>query len=278
MNCKRLWWLPTLVLVCAVPEVWANRLKSLVYDVSQNQVHFSLSSDVEPRGALLSNPPRIVIDLPNTEFRGETFSRTLGRGVQALRVGQVDATTTRLVIELSQNAVAIDAQDLRLRTAQPGEWVLYLPRAIAAANAQIAAPLLWPAQGELSSPFGWRIHPIDGVRRMHRGIDIAAAPGSPIFAAEEGVVTEAGWDDSGFGNRVEVRHPSGKVTLYAHASRVLVEKGQSVTRGQAIAEVGSTGRSTGPHLHFEVHLPQEGRVDPLPFLPMPVLRFDLGAS
>lgn len=277
MNLKRYWWLPATVTVCLVPEAWANRLKSLVYDVSQNQVQFSTSSSVEPRGALLADPPRIVIDLPNTEFRGETFNRTLGRGVQALRIGQVDATTTRLVIELAQNS-AIDPQELRLRTAQPGEWVLQLPRAIAAINTQMPPPLLWPAHGELSSPFGWRIHPIDGIRRLHRGIDIAAPPGAPIFAADDGVVLEAGWDSGGYGNRVEVRHPSGKVTLYAHASRLLVEKGQSVTRGQAIAEVGSTGRSTGPHLHFEVHLPNEERVDPLPFLPLPVLRFDLGAS
>ncbi|HIK26416.1 MAG TPA: M23 family metallopeptidase [Thermosynechococcus sp. M46_R2017_013] len=119
---------------------------------------------------------------------------------------------------------------------------------------------IWPARGVLTSGFGPRWG------RMHRGIDIAAPVGTPIYAAAAGVVTYSQWNDGGYGNLVEIRHADGALTLYAHNQRNLVRVGQYVEQGQQIAEMGSTGRSTGPHLHFEVHLPGRGAVNPMLFL------------
>jgi murein DD-endopeptidase MepM/ murein hydrolase activator NlpD len=102
---------------------------------------------------------------------------------------------------------------------------------------------------------------------MHRGIDIAAPVGTPILAAAPGVVVTAGWNSGGYGNLVEIQHPDGSLTLYAHNSRILVRRGQDVQQGEQISEMGSTGYSTGPHLHFEVHPSGRGAVNPMAFLP-----------
>jgi murein DD-endopeptidase MepM/ murein hydrolase activator NlpD len=105
--------------------------------------------------------------------------------------------------------------------------------------------------GHLGSAFGWRIDPFTGRSALHTGLDFQADTGAPILAAAGGVVV-AQEPHPAYGNMVEVDHGNGLVTRYAHASRVVVRKGDLVKRGQKIAEVGSSGRSTGPHLHFEV--------------------------
>ncbi len=120
---------------------------------------------------------------------------------------------------------------------------------------------IWPTRGVLTSGFGWRWG------RMHKGIDIAGPVGTPIMAAADGVVVTAGWNSGGYGYLVEVQHPDGSLTLYAHNSRILVQVGQQVAQGQQISEMGSTGYSTGPHLHFEVHPSGRGAVNPMAFLP-----------
>jgi len=120
---------------------------------------------------------------------------------------------------------------------------------------------MWPAQGVLTSGYGWRWG------RMHRGVDIAGPVGTPIYAAGSGVVVTSGWNSGGYGNMVDIRHPDGSMTRYAHNSRLLVRAGQQVRQGQQIAEMGSTGYSTGPHLHFEVHIPNQGTVNPIAMLP-----------
>lgn len=108
-------------------------------------------------------------------------------------------------------------------------------------------------EGFVGSPFGMRIDPFTGQPAMHAGLDFAAPPGTPIFAAAGGVVIAAETHPI-FGKMVEIDHGGELKTLYAHASRIDVKVGDIVRRGQKIAEVGSTGRSTGPHLHFEVHV------------------------
>jgi murein DD-endopeptidase MepM/ murein hydrolase activator NlpD len=120
---------------------------------------------------------------------------------------------------------------------------------------------IWPAHGVFTSGYGWRWG------RMHRGIDIAGPTGTPIYAAAVGVVITAGWNSGGYGNLVEIEHPDGSVTLYAHNHRIMVQKGQQVEQGQQIAEMGSTGFSTGPHLHFEIHPSGQGAVNPMALLP-----------
>lgn len=121
---------------------------------------------------------------------------------------------------------------------------------------------IWPSKGELTSGYGWRWG------RMHAGIDIAADIGTPIFAAADGVIEFSGWNSGGYGNLVEIRHPDGSMTRYAHLNATLVQDGQKVKQGEQIGEMGSTGYSTGPHLHFEVHAASDGgSVDPIAYLP-----------
>ncbi|MDJ0598549.1 MAG: peptidoglycan DD-metalloendopeptidase family protein [Crocosphaera sp.] len=120
---------------------------------------------------------------------------------------------------------------------------------------------IWPSKGVLTSGFGRRWG------RMHKGIDIAAPVGTPIMASAPGEVISAGWNSGGYGNLVKLRHPDGSVTLYAHNSRILVRRGQKVEQGQQIAEMGSTGYSTGPHLHYEIHPSGRGAQNPMAFLP-----------
>lgn len=118
-----------------------------------------------------------------------------------------------------------------------------------------------PSDGPITSSFGWRVHPILGYERFHSGTDFGADYGSTIRAANTGIVIYAGWY-GGYGNAVVIDHGNSITTLYGHASELYVAEGQVVQRGQAIASVGSTGLSTGPHLHFEVR--QDGEpVDPM---------------
>lgn len=119
----------------------------------------------------------------------------------------------------------------------------------------------WPAQGVFTSGYGWRWG------RMHKGIDVANNVGTPIVAAAAGRITYAGWHDGGYGYLVEITHEDGSTSIYAHNSRILVREGDEVALGQTISEMGSTGRSTGPHLHFEIRPAGSGAVNPLQFLP-----------
>lgn len=129
-----------------------------------------------------------------------------------------------------------------------------------------STPTILPANGHLSSLFsGTRYHPVLRVSRPHKGIDIAARVGEPILAAARGRVVFAGNRSNGYGNMVEIDHGYGYVTRYAHASRLHVRRGQTVDRGTLIADVGATGLTSGPHLHYEVE--QNGnQVDPLNFV------------
>jgi murein DD-endopeptidase MepM/ murein hydrolase activator NlpD len=124
-----------------------------------------------------------------------------------------------------------------------------------------SAAMIWPSQGTFTSGYGWRWG------RMHRGIDIANNVGTPIVAAARGRVSFSGWHDGGYGYFVEITHEDGSRTRYGHNSNLLVREGQQVEQGQVISQMGSTGRSTGPHLHFEVLPAGEGAMNPLQFLP-----------
>jgi murein DD-endopeptidase MepM/ murein hydrolase activator NlpD len=112
---------------------------------------------------------------------------------------------------------------------------------------------LWPSRGRVSSPFGMRTHPIFRIRRMHSGVDIAAPRGAPVQAAWDGTVLYTGWF-GGYGKIVILDHGEGLSTLYAHLSAILTSPGRLVRRGQVIGRVGSTGYSTGPHVHFEIRV------------------------
>ncbi len=122
----------------------------------------------------------------------------------------------------------------------------------------VSSGMMWPAQGVISQGFR---------KRQHEGIDIAGPIGTPIFAADDGIVVRAGWEDTGLGNAVNIRHFDGRVTVYGHNQNVLVRRGQKVNKGQMIGKMGSTGNSSGPHLHFEIYPSGPRAVDPMRFLP-----------
>jgi murein DD-endopeptidase MepM/ murein hydrolase activator NlpD len=134
-----------------------------------------------------------------------------------------------------------------------------------AAPAHGSGQFIWPVHGTITSPFGYRTNPFGGAPDFHPGLDIAADMGTPILAADSGRIIIAGWV-SGYGNYIAIDHGGGISTGYGHCSRIDVSLGQDVQRGQVIGAVGSTGHSTGPHVHFEVRV--NGRpVDPAPRLP-----------
>jgi murein DD-endopeptidase MepM/ murein hydrolase activator NlpD len=121
-----------------------------------------------------------------------------------------------------------------------------------------------PASGGVTSGFGMRFHPVLHRTKLHTGTDFGAGYGAPIYAAKSGTVIFAGWQTA-YGNMVIIDHGGGFSTLYGHASSLNVSGGQSVRRGQHIANVGSTGFSTGPHLHFEIRV-NGSPVNPLRYL------------
>ena len=122
----------------------------------------------------------------------------------------------------------------------------------------------WPVSGEITSPYGYRVHPIWGTTIYHSGIDIGVDEGTPVHAADGGVVVWSGWM-GGYGYAVVIDHGNGLSTLYGHNSELAVDEGQSVAKGQVISYAGSTGNSTGPHVHFEVRANGDP-VDPMRYL------------
>jgi murein DD-endopeptidase MepM/ murein hydrolase activator NlpD len=167
-------------------------------------------------------------------------------------------TNRELLYAGLDRASAGDLQLVRWNANGRSEW-------IDAANADRPAPLqsalAMPAQGPITSYFGNRYHPILHFTRFHAGVDIGAGWGSPIVAAGDGRVVGAGWA-GGYGREVQIAHGGGIVSLYGHMSEIVAQPGSLVRRGQLIGYVGSSGLSTGPHLHFEVR--QDGApVNPL---------------
>lgn len=116
----------------------------------------------------------------------------------------------------------------------------------------------------VASGFGFRIDPIYKTPKMHTGLDFAAAVGTPVYATADGVVSTAGYDNGGYGNHVIINHGYGYETLYGHMVRIKARRGERVKRGQVVGWVGSTGKSTGPHLHYEV-IRNKHKIDPVHF-------------
>ncbi|BAC88731.1 glr0790 [Gloeobacter violaceus PCC 7421] len=187
-----------------------------------------------------------------------------GRRSQFARQASIQS---ELVQRLSTQRAAYEAAQRRL--AADSKRVSAMIRTIIASerrynSVQGSGRMILPTEGRLSSQFGMRHHPIFKVRKMHTGIDVAARSGTPIRAADDGTVLYAGWY-GGYGRCVIVSHGGTLSTLYAHASRLFVTVGQTVKKGDPLAAVGSTGFSTGPHLHFEVRV-NGSPVNPLDYL------------
>jgi peptidase, M23B family len=188
-----------------------------------------------------------------------------------------------VVLQKAQNDRAIAMQAIEELNASSAQITSLLKarqaeRAAARAAAEAAAQqsssgyswvqgtgqLGWPVSGEITSPYGYRTHPIWGTTIYHSGIDIGVDEGTPVHAADGGTVAWSGWM-GGYGYAVVIDHGNGMSTLYAHNSDLAVSEGQDVGKGQVVAYAGSTGNSTGPHVHFEVRISGDP-VDPMGYL------------
>ncbi len=181
-----------------------------------------------------------------------------GKTRQFLGVGGPPPADIRETLLLQRNEAELvqqmrhDLQRLNEEASAEGDSLRKLEGLLQDKRVQLAnTPSIWPARGWLTSGFGYRISPFTGLRQRHEGIDISNRIGASIIAPADGLVTNIG-REWGFGKILVISHGFGFTTRYAHLNRINVKIGQKVKRGNQIAEIGNTGRSTGPHLHYEV--------------------------
>lgn len=188
-------------------------------------------------------------------------------------ITEKEAQITAYESDIATQEQAIREYDAEIR--EQNELIAALEAQVAAEKAALAEAtrirydggvFTWPAPSytRISDPYGWRMHPTLGVEKLHNGVDLAAPGGSPILAAYDGKVVAAAYSSS-MGNYIMIDHGDGLYTIYMHASALYVSTGEYVTRGQKIAAVGTTGRSTGNHLHFGVRLNGQ-YVDPMGYI------------
>ena len=223
--------------------------ESLLNDIGTKKKQISLSKeklDKEKKelATIIQSQTRTTRTLQNTKIMRASFIARLSKEEQEIQQ-QID--------EYNAQFEEINKQILAL--AQEGIDTAY-----------IGGELAWPVPGytKITSPYAMRVHPITGVYKLHTGVDISAPIGANFIAANDGIVTKAEYNGA-YGNMVIIDHGGGISTLYAHGSEILVEVGQTVTRGEAVLKVGSTGYSTGPHAHFEVRINGE-TTNPLPYI------------
>ena len=232
---------------------WRNYTVKKGDSVSKIAVNFGISMDAIIASNGITNVKRLyegqAIKVPNMDG----IPYTVKNGDSLLKI------STAMNIPL---AAILDANDVQSETITPGT-VLFIPGAkMRTEDLKLALGefFIYPIRGRLTSPFGWRDDPISGVRRYHAALDLAAPIGTPVKAAMDGRVSTVGFNGT-YGNFIILSHSGGFQTMYAHLSVTSVKQGSAVTQGVKIGEVGNTGYSTGPHLHFAVF--KNGRaIDP----------------
>ena len=203
-----------------------------------SQVNAAQKKGMEPTDRLstedfIEQDPNIAVENPVNTIRGELASE------------RSSANYTTLLIKIDEAV-----KDSMLKE----QSVMELWEALSDSQSILAAtPSIKPTRGPIGSRFGFRIDPINGKTKMHAGLDIVASPGTLVRAPADGVVSFAGWDDQ-YGKLVSIDHGYGVLTRYAHNSQIFVQVGQKLSKYDVISAVGSTGRSTGPHLHYEVRV------------------------
>jgi len=208
----------------------------------------SISDDLEES--------KSILDTLKTDYDIQNNNLESAKLMQQANLAMVEKDNAQLqeLENLKQHEAAQLAEEIRLMVMTSNYQGSYT-------GGRLGLPV---ANVRITSPFGYRIHPILNTKMFHSGVDFADSAGTHIYAAEEGQVIYAGPKGT-YGNAVMIDHGAGIVTLYGHCSSVAVQVGQIVKRGELVAYMGSTGRSTGPHLHFEVRLNGEF-VDPMPYL------------
>jgi murein DD-endopeptidase MepM/ murein hydrolase activator NlpD len=209
--------------------------------------------DIALLNAIETKRQDVEIKKTNLEDRRDEIAQLKKRTEQQLaRLESQKIERERLIGKLRTDKAAIERSLTELEA--DGAKLAGRIRELASKSGQyIGGKMTWPVpeHTRITSPYGWRVHPVLRARRFHQGIDIAAPTGTRVVAAEAGQVILADWFGA-YGKAVVIDHGGGVTTTYAHLSVIGVNDGQKVTRGQAIGRVGSTGVSTGPHLHFEV--------------------------
>lgn len=192
---------------------------------------------------------KVMVNLETAEDPGDKNARG-GSDQTLLALANTGAKDEKELVRAMYNAL----DDLDAEIAMGKQEKAELDKFLENQKMLLAStPSIWPTRGWLSSGFGYRTSPFTGQREFHKGIDISTRIKAPIVAPANGIVTRIAWD-RGYGRILTISHGHGIVTRYAHLHKVLVRRGQYVKRGETIALVGNTGRSTGPHLHYEVLL------------------------
>ena len=204
--------------------------------------------------------PDAEVDAPVALNRSEMATRFALGGLSGAALAGASADAVGVGLGDLVQLVKEDLLNLTTEVSEVNDAVTF-DRAVSNAT-----PRIWPVSGWLSSYFGWRRSPIDGRTVMHKGVDIVAPFRTPVAVTAPGKVVTAGWSGSGYGYHVVVDHGFGFRTLYGHLSEIVVAEGDELVLGDTVGLLGSTGYSTGPHLHYEV-VRQDVPVDPAAFLP-----------
>ena len=228
----------------------------------------SLSEEIDAQQEQLSKVEKMMAEVEASRAEAEALRADLD--AKSSELEQIKADTQKLLDdirddeELTQQAIEELNKDMEALEEEIEEAIRN------STGEYVGGSFTWPCPGysRISSPFGYRTHPITGEKdKLHKGVDLAAAKNTPILAANSGKVTSAyNYENGSYGKYVIIDHGGGYVTLYAHCNEVLVKKGDVVTKGQQIAKVGTTGSSTGNHLHFEIRIGDKV-VDPMDYFP-----------
>ena len=233
--------------------------RPIMVDATPLRIRGEIGSSLYRSARAAGAPPSAVQDFLRTIGREYDLDRQIGAGDEFDMIVDYRRAATGEV-EVGDLVYAAIIRDDRPRV-QLMRWGREGRFYDAAGDGVVREGLIAPVPGAISSRYGMRRHPILGYRRMHGGVDFRARSGTPIYAATDGTVNYAG-RNGGYGNFVRIRHAGGLATGYAHMSRIAVRNGESVRRGQVIGYVGSTGLSTGPHLHYEMYRNGQ-KIDPL---------------
>ena len=201
------------------------------------------------------------IQIENKKNAQEELRKSLETDNESLNNDKLEVEGLKSELEKEENELEIEREKIAAQS-QVNEDSINTE----SGQSQVISSGSWPVPGysRVSSPYGYRIHPIFNTKKMHTGIDIPAPTGTPTVSIDPGKVIFAG-TKGGYGKTVMIQHDDGKVTLYAHNSELTVSNGQRVEKGQVVAKIGSTGYSTGPHLHFEVRI-NGNHVNPMPYI------------
>lgn len=200
-------------------------------------------------------------DLNSKKSEQEVLKSSLVRDNETIQSDKNELESLKSALEAEENSLENELEEIAAEAARQAAM-----NSSDELSGAVISNGFWPVPGHstISSPYGYRLHPVLNVQKMHTGIDIPAPTGTPAVATDNGTVIFSGTKGS-YGNTVMIQHDDGKVSLYAHNSQLLVSVGQRVQKGQAVTKIGSTGRSTGPHLHFEIRINGK-HTNPVPYI------------